>query len=101
MSIREALEDRDYDPLFLGPTRPVMLFGVTHTFFLLNAWAGTQVFMLAQNFKLMGFMLVTIHTLGYLACRYDERIFEVWRVALAKCPRVKNYLYWRCNSYMP
>ena len=39
--------------------------------------------------------------LGYLGCLQEPRFFDIWWTRLRHCPRVKNYWYWRVNSYRP
>ena len=41
---------------------------------------------------------------GYVAdfaCLKDPRVFDLWLVRAQRTPRVRNYRYWRCNSYRP
>jgi type IV secretion system protein VirB3 len=40
-----------------------------------------------------------VHGAGWLACLREPRIFDIWITRLARCPRVPNYRFWRCNSY--
>ena len=44
---------------------------------------------------------VVIHAVGYLACLREPRMFELWLVKAARCPRIPNYRRWHCNSYHP
>jgi type IV secretion system protein VirB3 len=36
-----------------------------------------------------------------LLCLKDPRIFDLWLARVSKCPRIKNYRVWGCNSYRP
>ena len=40
-----------------------------------------------------------MHAIGYLACLREPRIFDLWITKVSKCPRVKNWSRWGCNSY--
>ncbi len=40
-----------------------------------------------------------MHGIGYFACLREPRIFDLWITKVSKCPRVKNYKRWGCNSY--
>ena len=86
------------DPLFVALTRPQMFAGVTYSFFVLNAVVSTEAFLIFRSIWVLGLALL-IHGAGVLACLAEPRIFELWRVRLARCPRVRNYRFWRCNSY--
>ena len=93
----EAVE---IDPVFLAMTRPPMLMGVTYTFFVLNGTITTIVFLAAND--LLAFVVgIPVHTIGYLLCLKDPRIFDIWRVRLLKTPRTRNRSFWNANSYIP
>jgi type IV secretion system protein VirB3 len=34
-------------------------------------------------------------------CLREPRFLDLWLVRAKNCQRVKNYAFWRCNSYMP
>jgi len=42
-----------------------------------------------------------IHMAGYVACLKEPRIFDLWLTRVIRCPRVKNFALWGCNSYRP
>ena len=42
-----------------------------------------------------------IHLAGVLLCLREPRFFDLWLTRVGRCPRVKNYRVWRCNSYRP
>jgi len=86
------------DPLFVGLTRPQMFAGVTYTFFIINGVVSTEFFLVFKSVWVILFALV-VHGVGFLACLKEPRIFDLWLVRLARCPRVRNYKFWQCNSY--
>ncbi len=86
------------DPLFVGLTRPQMFVGVTYTFFIINGVVSTEFFLIFKSVWVILFAAV-VHGIGFLACLKEPRIFDLWLVRLARCPRVRNYKFWRCNSY--
>ncbi len=86
------------DPLFVALTRPQMFAGVTYTFFIINGVVSTEFFLIFKSVWVILFALV-VHGLGWLACLREPRIFDLWITRLARCPRVRNYKFWRCNSY--
>jgi type IV secretion system protein VirB3 len=90
----------DRDILFVALTRPQMLLGVTYGFAIGNAIVTTELFL---TFKSVWVLLAALllHGIGWLACLKDPRIFDLWLTKAQRCPRVRNYRYWRCNSYRP
>lgn len=94
------MEAPDRDILFVALTRPQMLLGVTYGFAIGNAIITTELFLLFKSVWVLIAALV-IHLIGWLACLRDPRAFDVWLVKAQRCPRVKNYRLWRCNSYRP
>ncbi len=40
-----------------------------------------------------------IHGVGYFACLREPRVFDLWLTKVSKCPRVRNWKRWGCNSY--
>lgn len=86
------------DTLFVALTRPQMFAGVTYTYFILNAVASTEFFLIFKSPWVFVLALV-LHAAGMLACLGEPRIFDLWMVRVANCPRIRNYRFWRCNSY--
>lgn len=84
--------------LFVGLTRPQMLLGVTYTFAVANGILTTELFLLFKSAWVLVAALI-VHFLGVAACLRDPRIFDLWLVRVQRCPRVRNYRVWRCNSY--
>ena len=40
-----------------------------------------------------------VHAVGYLACLREPRVFDLWLTKVSRCPRVRNWRRWGCNSY--
>jgi type IV secretion system protein VirB3 len=59
---------------------------------------STEFFLIFKSAWVILFALV-VHGVGVLACLKEPRIFDLWITRLARCPRVRNYRFWRCNSY--
>ncbi len=87
-------------PIFPALTRPQMFAGVTYSFFIVNGVVTTEAFLITRSFWALAIALA-VHGLGYLACLREPRIFELWRVRVSRCPRVRHWRRWRCNSYAP
>ena len=79
-------------------TRPQMFAGVTYNYFIINAMVTTELFLITGSFWALPAALV-IHGIGYFSCLREPRIFDLWMTKVSKCPRVKNYKHWGCNSY--
>ena len=87
-------------PVFRALTRPQMFAGVTYSFFILNAAVTTEAFLITRSFLAL-IVAVVVHGAGYLACLREPRIFDLWLTKVSRCPRVRNWKRWGCNSYAP
>ncbi|WP_221416146.1 VirB3 family type IV secretion system protein [Sphingomonas kyeonggiensis] len=77
-----------------------MFAGVTYSYFVANAIIATELFLIFKSFWALVAALV-IHLIGVLACLREPRFFDLWLTRVSRCPRVRNYKIWRCNSYRP
>jgi len=87
-------------PVFRALTRPQMFAGVTYSFFIINAAVTTEAFLITKSFLALPLALL-IHATGYLACLREPRVFDLWLTKVSRCPRVRNWQLWGCNSYSP
>lgn len=92
------MEGLDRDVLFVGLTRPQLLLGVTYPFVVLNAIVTTELFLVFKSVWVL-LAAVLVHLAGWLASINEPRIFDLWLVKSRRCPRVRNFRTWRCNSY--
>ena len=44
---------------------------------------------------------LAMHAIGYVACLREPRVFDLWITKVSRCPRVRNWQRWGCNSYAP
>jgi type IV secretion system protein VirB3 len=88
------------DTVFLALTRPQMFAGVTYSFFVANAVIAAELFLIFKSFWAIGVALL-VHLGGVIACLREPRIFDLWIARVSRCPRVRNYGLWGCNSYRP
>ncbi len=86
--------------VFVALTRPQMFAGVTYSFFVLNAVLAAELFLIFKSFWAIA-VAGLIHLVGVLACLREPRFFDLWIAQVSRCPRVKNYRLWGCNSYRP
>jgi len=87
-------------PVFKALTQPQMFAGVTFSFFIINAVVTTEAFLISRSFWSFG-VAGLVHAVGYLACLREPRVFDLWLTKVSRCSRIKNWRYWRCNSYQP
>jgi type IV secretion system protein VirB3 len=88
------------DPVFSALTRPQMMGGVTYGYAVFNLIVTLEIFLVTRSF--WAFIAAgLLHALGYLGCLHEPRFFDIWWTRLRHCPRVRNYWYWRVNSYRP
>lgn len=90
----------DRDPLFVALTRPQMFAGVTYSYFVVNGIVATELFLIFHSIWVL-VVAVVIHLLGMVLCVREPRFFDLWLTRASRCPRVRNYAIWRCNSYRP
>jgi len=93
-------EPLDRDPVFSALTRPQMFAGVTYSFFVLNAVVTAELFLITRSFWALA-AAGAIHLVGYVACLKEPRVFDLWLTKVSRCPRVRNFNLWGCNSYRP
>lgn len=85
-------------PVHRALTRPQMFAGVTYNYFIINMAVTTEVFLITGSWWAI-LAAVVMHAIGYFACLREPRIFDLWITKVSKCPRVKNFKRWGCNSY--
>ena len=77
-----------------------MFAGVTYSFFIANAVIATELFLVFRSAWVL-LAAVVIHVIGVVLCVREPRFFDLWLTRVSRCPRIKNYAIWRCNSYRP
>jgi type IV secretion system protein VirB3 len=86
------------DTVFVALTRPQMFAGVTYSYFVINAIVATELFLIFRSIWVLG-AAVLIHLAGVLICLHEPRAVDLWLTSSMRCPRIKNFKLWRCNSY--
>lgn len=86
------------DPLFVGLTRPPMIFGVSFTYALLNITISMVYLILDSNFYVVPAALV-IHGIGYILCFKEPLCVELYLVRMQKFGTCPNRFYYGANSY--
>jgi type IV secretion system protein VirB3 len=90
----------EHDTCFVALTRPQMFAGVTYSYFVANSVVATELFLIFKSAWVLAGALL-IHVVGVLLCLKEPRVFDLWLARASKCPRIKNYGVWGCNSYRP
>lgn len=88
------------DSLFIGLTRPPMLFGVSYMFALLNGMISMLGYVSTTDFRFLAVMF-PVHALGYYICSKEPLFIELFKVRAEKCSRCRNRFYHGANSYDP
>jgi len=88
------------DSLFLGLTRPPMLFGVSYTFAALNGIISLLAFVITTKFFYLLVLLPGLHLIGYFICLKEPRAIELFIARMSKCNVCRNrYYHGGTNSY--
>jgi type IV secretion system protein VirB3 len=90
------------DPLFIGATRPSMLWGVTYSAVMLNAMCIMELFLLTKNLLIL-LIAAPIHGVCMLLCARDARFFDLvllW--GRTRLPALLgNLRFWKASSFSP
>ncbi|MCC8417137.1 MAG: VirB3 family type IV secretion system protein [Rickettsia endosymbiont of Bryobia graminum] len=86
------------DPLFVGLTRPAMVFGVSIKFFALNIILCMSLFIQSNSIYNLLFGAV-VHIIGYVICFKEPRFIEIMLNKSSRCSGCPNKAYYGANSY--
>ena len=86
------------DPLFIGLTRPTMIFGVSIQYAMLNMMISVGIFIQTSGIRII-FIAAAIHLIGYLLCFKEPRFMELYLKKGAKCNLCANKSFYGANSY--
>ena len=88
------------ETVFVALTRPQMFAGVTYGFFVMNSVLAAELFLIFKSYWVLG-IAGFLHLTGVILSLWEPRIFDLWITRVSRCPRVRNYGFWGCNSYRP
>lgn len=80
------------DPLFVGLTRPPMIFGVTYMYFVINLLVSMMYFIATSDFKVV-LVAIAFHAFSYLICQKEPLLIDMFMLRQAKCNKCKNMAY--------
>ncbi|RYE05937.1 MAG: type IV secretion system protein VirB3 [Rickettsiaceae bacterium] len=86
------------DPLFVGLTRPTLIFGVSIQFAILNMMVSILLFIQSSNIKII-FLASFIHLIGYILCFKEPRFMELYLNKAGRCNNCPNRGFYGANSY--
>ena len=85
-------------PVHRALTRPQMFAGVSLNYFFIIGCVTAQAFIISKSLWILP-VPFAMHAIGYFACLREPRVFDLWITKVSRCPRVKNFKRWGCNSY--
>ena len=86
------------DPLFIGLTRPPMIFGVSIKYAALNMIISMSLFIQSNSIWNL-FVAFIIHMIGYVICFKEPRFIELLLNKSSRCSQCPNKSYYGANSY--
>ena len=90
------------DSLFLGLTRPPMLFGASYVFTVLNIMTCLMAYVITNSFKILLVLMPALQGAAYFICLKEPRAIELFLAKTSKCNVCKNRFYYKgTNSYDP
>jgi len=86
------------DPLFVGLTRPTMIFGVSIQYGMLNMIISAVAFIQTSGIYII-FIAAVMHLIGYILCFKEPRFMQIYLNKAAKCNQCTNRSFYGANSY--
>ena len=87
------------DPLFLGLTRPAVIFGVSFVYFAFNMIGCLMYFIITSDFKVV-LVGAAIHIVGMAVTKKEPLAMEILLVRVQKCNKcVNKQFFGGRNSY--
>lgn len=85
------------DPLFVGLTRPPMIFGVTYMYFVVNLLVSMMYFVATSDFKVV-VVAGAFHGFSYVICQKEPLLIDMFMLRQSKCNKCKNMSYHKYKS---
>jgi len=86
------------DPLFVGLTRPTLIFGVSLKFAMFNMIGCVIAYIQMASIKII-LLAIVFHLIGYIICFKEPRIIELYLMKTQKFNACRNTGYYGANSY--
>ena len=81
------------DPLFLGLTRPALIFGVSFLYFGLHIMGSVMYFVIMSDFKIFP-VSILVHVFGMGLNKKEPLAVEIMMTKLQRCNKCKNKLFY-------
>lgn len=85
------------DPLFVGLTRPPMLFGVTYMYFVMNLLGSMMYFVATSDFKVV-VVAGALHGISFLICQKEPLLIDMFMLRQSRFQKCKNLTYHKFKS---
>ena len=92
-------DEKPNDALFVALTRPALKFGIPFVFLLAGSVLVIQIFLFTRSFILMAVAAAAVYVAGKIMGRNDPFLSSIMYIKLSKCFQVRNFRFWRGNSY--
>lgn len=92
------MSDMNSDPLFVGLTRPAMIFGVSIQFAIFNIMVSAIAFVVYSDFRILGLAFI-FHVIGYILCFKEPRFLELYLNKFQYFGDCPNKVYYGAHSY--
>lgn len=87
------------DPLFVGLTRPTMIFGVSFKMFFLNFFLSMFFYIQVPGLKVIA-LAIALHLIAYILCFQEPLFLELYMMKWSKFLNCKNKSFFNgANSY--
>ncbi|MBF8246660.1 MAG: VirB3 family type IV secretion system protein [Rickettsia sp.] len=86
------------EPVFLGLTKPNLIFGVSMHFVMLNMMISIVIFIQSSDFR-VAFLSAILHGVGYYVSFKESRFLEIYMKHAQKCNFCSNRMFYDGNSY--
>jgi type IV secretion system protein VirB3 len=87
------------DPLFVGLTRPTMIFGVSFKMFFLNFFIAMFFYIQVPGLKVV-FLGLILHVVSYILCFQEPLFLELYMMKWSNFLKCKNKAFFNgANSY--
>lgn len=80
------------DQLFVGLTRPPMIFGVTYMYVVMNAMMTLIYFVMSSDFKVV-LVALFLHGVSYAICLKEPLLIEIFIMRQGKFRRCRNRMF--------
>lgn len=87
------------DPLFVGLTRPTLIFGVGIQYAMVNMLICLTYFINSSDFKVIPIAFV-VHMIGYVLYFKEPRFMELYINKFSRCNQCTNRSFHGGNSYL-